>query len=251
MRGAIRPWLLGGLVLAMGLHAAVLMALGHGLVRPAWPVARAVPVSVRMVELAPAPALADAPPPAAAPHAGGRQVTPSERLPAQPKVATAVAAVATAPMPAPAATPTSTPISALTSAPTPMPAQPHAVPQPSPAGAVTDVARPAAARAEGPGGDAPPDTPPRFDAAYLHNPAPVYPLMSRRLQETGRVWLKVKVSPQGRALQVEVHQSSGVVRLDEAARQAVATWRFQPARQGGEAVEASVLVPITFDLGNP
>lgn len=90
----------------------------------------------------------------------------------------------------------------------------------------------------------------RFDADYLQNPKPVYPPMSRRLGEEGKVVLRVRVSAQGTPLSVEIRQSSGHTRLDEAARAAVERWRFVPAKQGGEAVEASVLVPLTFTLDN-
>lgn len=89
---------------------------------------------------------------------------------------------------------------------------------------------------------------PRFDADYLHNPAPVYPRASRDLGEEGRVVLRVQVSEDGRALQVLVEGSSGSSRLDRAAREAVAQWRFVPARQGQQAVTAWVKVPIVFEL---
>ena len=88
----------------------------------------------------------------------------------------------------------------------------------------------------------------RFDADYLHNPKPLYPPLSRRQGEEGKVLLKVSVSAQGAAEQVEVHKSSGFTRLDNAARDAVLRWRFVPARRGDEPVAASVLVPITFAL---
>ena len=88
----------------------------------------------------------------------------------------------------------------------------------------------------------------RFDADYLHNPRPAYPLSSRRLGEEGRVVLRVRVSAQGLPLAIEVKQSSGSPRLDEAARVAVERWRFVPARLGSEAVESSVLVPLQFAL---
>lgn len=88
----------------------------------------------------------------------------------------------------------------------------------------------------------------RFDADYLHNPKPVYPGISRRNGEEGKVLLKVRVSAQGNALDVMVSRSSGFARLDGAATDAVARWRFVPARRGDEAVESSVIVPITFAL---
>ncbi len=90
----------------------------------------------------------------------------------------------------------------------------------------------------------------RFDADYLQNPRPVYPAMSRRQGEEGKVVLRVRVSRDGLPLSVEVRQSSGFTRLDEAAKNAVERWRFVPARQGDEAIEASVLVPLNFTLSN-
>jgi protein TonB len=90
--------------------------------------------------------------------------------------------------------------------------------------------------------------PPRFDAAYLQNPDPEYPALSQRLGEEGRVLLRVLVSLEGRAEQIEIKQGSGFARLDAAAQAAVRRWRFQAARRGSEAVAAWVLVPITFHL---
>lgn len=89
---------------------------------------------------------------------------------------------------------------------------------------------------------------PRFDAAYLNNPAPAYPMQSRRLNEAGRVLLRVQVSETGSALQVQLHQSSGHSRLDQAALDAVKRWRFIPARRGDVAISEWVIVPITFNL---
>jgi len=88
----------------------------------------------------------------------------------------------------------------------------------------------------------------RFDAAYLQNPAPKYPPISRRLGEEGKVLLRVKVAPDGSATAVELERSSSFERLDEAARQVVAHWRFVPAKRGDVAIEASVIVPIVFRL---
>ena len=86
----------------------------------------------------------------------------------------------------------------------------------------------------------------RFDADYLHNPAPTYPSQSRRLKEEGTVLSLVRVSAEGSPANVEVRQSSGFERLDEAALQAVRQWRFVPAKRGSQNVAASVLVPIQF-----
>lgn len=125
------------------------------------------------------------------------------------------------------------------------------VPDPS---AVAATARPAPvasavrAASSAPPAPAQPVTPPEFDAAYLHNPAPEYPLEARRVREEGTVMLQVEVSPEGRALEALVEHSSGWQLLDEAALSAVKRWRFVPARQGSDPVAAWVLVPIQFEL---
>jgi protein TonB len=93
-----------------------------------------------------------------------------------------------------------------------------------------------------------PVDPPRFNADYLHNPAPTYPSLSRRMGEQGRVLLRVLVSADGLADRVEVRSSSGSPRLDESALETVRRWKFVPARQGEQPVAAWVLVPISFSL---
>ncbi len=93
-----------------------------------------------------------------------------------------------------------------------------------------------------------PVTPPSFNADYLHNPAPAYPAMSRRLGEAGRVVLRVFVTTVGTAERVELRTSSGSKRLDSAALEAVQRWKFVPARQGETPVAAWVLIPILFTL---
>jgi protein TonB len=95
---------------------------------------------------------------------------------------------------------------------------------------------------------APAITPVRFEAAYLHNPRPDYPPLSRRLGEEGKVLLRVRVSREGQPAAVDLEKSSNFERLDDAARQVVSHWRFVPARRGDEAIDATVIVPIIFRL---
>ncbi|OYY50807.1 MAG: hypothetical protein B7X95_03000 [Methylophilaceae bacterium 17-44-8] len=92
--------------------------------------------------------------------------------------------------------------------------------------------------------------PPRFGVAYLNNPQPDYPSMSRRLGEEGRVLMKVLVASDGAAKIVEVEQSSGSERLDNAAVNAVKKWRFIPARKSNQPLDAFVLVPMKFSLSS-
>jgi protein TonB len=87
-----------------------------------------------------------------------------------------------------------------------------------------------------------------YDADYLHNPKPVYPIGARRMGDEGRVLLRVRVSADGNAMAVEIGQSSGFQSLDDAARDAVLRWRFVPAQRGNEAIESWVGVPIVFRL---
>lgn len=91
-------------------------------------------------------------------------------------------------------------------------------------------------------------TPPGFNAAYLRNPAPRYPVASRRAGEQGTVTLRVLVSLDGLVSRVAVEKSSGSPHLDAAALEAVKAWHFTPARRGTEAIESWVLVPIVFRL---
>lgn len=124
------------------------------------------------------------------------------------------------------------------------PQAPQPVPVPAPAAA------PSIAPAANTTAPAAPVVPPRFDADYLDNPAPPYPGLSRRLGEEGRVLLRVRVQADGSAAQVELSQSSGFARLDNAALETVRRWRFVPARQGEEKIAAWVRVPIAFSLSN-
>lgn len=131
-----------------------------------------------------------------------------------------------------------TPAPAVMAAP-PLPPEP---PQPAPEPVAPVPAPVAAVPLE-------PVTPPIFSADYLDNPSPVYPLASRRSGQQGRVILRVFVNTNGTADDVQIHRSSGHVRLDESARDTVLQrWRFVPAKRGTQAVPAWVLIPISFGL---
>ena len=70
----------------------------------------------------------------------------------------------------------------------------------------------------------------------------------QRMGEEGKVVLRVAVTPQGSASEVQIHTSSGSTRLDESAQKTVRNWKFIPAKQGDTAVSSWVLVPIIFKL---
>jgi protein TonB len=136
-----------------------------------------------------------------------------------------------------------------------------AVPQPSPSTPSTFTVpqntepappapdpKPVAAAPPAPPREAPPTTPPNFNAAYLRNAPPRYPLIARRNGVEGTVRLKVLVTKDGKPARVELERSSGSAALDNAALEAVRGWQFVPARRGQEPIESSVLVPIVFKL---
>jgi protein TonB len=91
-------------------------------------------------------------------------------------------------------------------------------------------------------------TPVIFNADYLNNPTPVYPNISRLRGETGKVLLRVSVNRNGQAASIELHQSSGSNKLDEAAIRTVRLWNFVPAKVDGNPVDSTVIVPIDFKL---
>lgn len=134
----------------------------------------------------------------------------------------------------------------------------RAVPAPPPepvAPVVADVAAAQAPASFAPPGPTPelvaaPQSviPPRADAAHLNNPAPVYPPMSRRMGEQGRVQLDVYILADGSVGQIKLKRSSGYTRLDQAALEAVQHWRYQPASRGNEAIALWYVQPLTFSL---
>lgn len=77
---------------------------------------------------------------------------------------------------------------------------------------------------------------------------PTYPRMSQRLNEQGTVTVRVLVRRDGTAGTVEVKSSSGYPRLDQAAIEAVRTWRFNPATMDGKPIDEWYIVPIPFKL---
>lgn len=86
------------------------------------------------------------------------------------------------------------------------------------------------------------------EAAVLEAPAPRYPRISVRRGEAGTVSCRIFVSARGGVTRVEVAESSGHARLDDAAVEALLRWRFAPRREAGRARPATILHPVTFVL---
>jgi len=88
------------------------------------------------------------------------------------------------------------------------------------------------------------------DANALNNPKPIYPRLSRRLREEGTVLLEILILADGSVGQIKLKSSSGFTRLDQTAKATVKRWRYQAARQNGQAIEYWYVQPIHFSLNN-
>lgn len=226
-----------GVVIA--LHGAALWALQAGLLqRP--PEEVVVPAQLLAEFVAPPPAVAAAPTPAPAPA-----VAPPPMPAPKPHPVAQPAPRKVQHTPAPAATPQ--PLAVAEAAPTapvmaaaPPPSVPAADATPAPAQA---DATPAAAPAP------PAVVQPSSKAAYLNNPAPAYPAMSRRLGESGRVVVRVLIGTDGRAREAHVQKSSGYDRLDRVALETARDrWHYVPGTRGGVPEAMWFNVPINFVL---
>ncbi len=77
---------------------------------------------------------------------------------------------------------------------------------------------------------------------------PPYPWLSRRHNETGKVLLKVQVNAQGKATVIQIKQSSGSSRLDNAAVNHVQNSAFIPAQQDGNPLMGWKELRFVFQL---
>ncbi len=219
------------LVLSQRLLLISLVVVAHLLLFIQWegipaPVETSVSVSLISVNT---PSLPTMPPP-----------KPSARPLATPKLASSPATPELASTPETQAAPSPSPPSI-----TP-PATPQAAPQI--AVAAPQIAAPQIAAHNITPAPLPPDREPDYQAAYLNNPTPTYPKMATKMGWQGKVMVNVEVLTTGRAGQVSLQRSSGHEALDDAALQAVRTWRFLPARQNGQLVSKYFLIPIPFIL---
>lgn len=92
------------------------------------------------------------------------------------------------------------------------------------------------------------DSEPDYQARYLNNPRPAYPMVARRMGWQGRVILNVEVLSEGGCGAVNLYRGSGHEVLDNAAINTVKSWRFIPARHAGGAVTQWFKVPVNFSL---
>ena len=220
---------LAPLALVILLHIGFFYALQSGLIQPPAPI---VPQEVMVRFITPEPVAAPEPVQPPAPKA------PPKTVPVVKKA-----------VPKPVVKPTPAPL------PKPAPAEraisvPEVSPQPAQAATPTDTP-PAAPQPTATASSGAASAPPKTISSgveYLQAPQPEYPLLSRRKGEEGKVVLRALINLKGRPEQVEIQTSSGSVRLDEAARQAVSRAVFKPHLEDGKPVMVYAIVPIKFQL---
>jgi len=214
-----------GLLVVLALHGGVLYALWSARVIP--PPAEAVTLFVNFINPPPPqPTPRVVPPPPKPVKQAPPPKPPHYHLAAEAPVASPQEAVEPLPPPEPVVEPPP-----VVAAPAPVQAQlPPAppAPPPKPAGPVTLASELAVSCPE--------------------RRPPVYPPMSRRLGETGKVVLRVELDETGRVSTAQVASSSGSTRLDAAALAAVRSWRCNPAQRDGQAVRSVATQPFNFTL---
>ncbi|WP_372659903.1 energy transducer TonB [Hydrogenophaga sp.] len=219
-------------LLVLGLHALGLWAMQNGLMRAV--AEQVIPVQVMTAYIEPAQVL---PTPAPAP-------TPAPPPPPQPVKTTPKPAVKPAPLPVPVATQPSerAPVVPVETAPVAAPAAETASP-PKEASVQASSTTAAAASATVARVELPSSS-----AAYLNNPPPPYPPLSIRLNEQGKVIVKVFIDTSGTATQASIDRSSGYDRLDQTALQTALRWRYVPGKRGGVPEAMWFKVPVAFVL---
>ena len=85
-------------------------------------------------------------------------------------------------------------------------------------------------------------------ASILSLPEPLYPVLSRKRGEEGRVILEITISAQGAVRSAQVNRSSSYKRLDRAALAAIKKATFAPAIEYGTPVESTMKVAYRFEL---
>ena len=210
------------------LHVLFIWALQSGLLMRAAEIIVPAEVLSQFIE-PPAPKVEPVPPAPVTPPTTPKQPTPPK------PIKTVVAKVPTQPAPQPLAI----------ADPTPSPNAPVGVTTPQPAPAA--IGAPVGAVSAAPAG--PPSVQlPSSDASYLQNPKPIYPPVSRRMNEQGKTTVRVLIGVDGTPQRAEINTSSGYDRLDQAAITAVMRWRYVPGKRGGVPEAMWFNVPINWVL---
>ena len=80
------------------------------------------------------------------------------------------------------------------------------------------------------------------------HPQPTYPPEARQAGMEGTVLVWLRVSADGKVMEVRLERTSGHMILDHAALRFAYTVRLQPARQGATPVEGEAKLPVVYRL---
>lgn len=89
-----------------------------------------------------------------------------------------------------------------------------------------------------------------IDPRYKHDFQPSYPPSKIRLEQEGRVTVRILVGANGRVLQVQPIGSPDADFLAATRKQALAKWRFRPATRDGVPIEAWREISVRFELNS-
>jgi protein TonB len=83
-------------------------------------------------------------------------------------------------------------------------------------------------------------------ALLVNRVEPAYPAIARAAHISGAVHLHAIIGKDGTVRELQV--VDGNILLAQAAKAAVATWRYQPTRLNGEPVEVETYITVNFVL---
>jgi periplasmic protein TonB len=89
-----------------------------------------------------------------------------------------------------------------------------------------------------------------IDPRYMRDFQPSYPPSKIRLEEEGRVTVRILVGANGRVLQVQAVGNPDADFLAATRKQALSKWRFKPATRDGVPTEAWREISVRFELNS-
>ncbi len=84
--------------------------------------------------------------------------------------------------------------------------------------------------------------------AALQRGKPQYPVRAKRMNVTGKVEIRFLVNEEGRVEELTIIKATPENIFEEAVRQAVTTWRFQPGMKNGKHVAIWMMTTINFEM---
>lgn len=89
-----------------------------------------------------------------------------------------------------------------------------------------------------------------IDPRYMRDFQPSYPSSKIRMEQEGRVTVRILVGANGRVLQLQPVGNPDADFLAATRRQALSKWRFKPATRDGVPIEAWREISVRFELNS-